>query len=164
MRIRPGIGSLYLLILVQFVGAFGCSATYLQTKVSDNPLDRIAEQASKDWSVERIDANTLELTNTWPLHSLGSLGYSASHANLFFDAMKYELNIQYYLQTNQLLTLWIPTYIDAESGAWGAALKPTMNKQISEILRWSGASVLSRRAVDKSEPFPANTTAPSPPN
>jgi hypothetical protein len=130
--------------------------------VSDNPLDRVAEQASKDWSVERIDANTLELTNTWPLHSLGSLGYSVSHANLFFDQMKYELNIQYYFRSNQLFTLWMPTYIDAESGAWGAALKPTMNEQINEIIRWSGASVISRRAGDKSEPFPAKVSTPAP--
>lgn len=98
----------------------------------------------------------MQLTNTWTLHSIGALGYSASHANLSYDGSS-ELNIQYYLQSNQLMTLWMPMVLHAEPGMWGAALKSSMNDQINDILRWSNASVVSRRAGDKAEPFPPRT-------
>ena len=154
-----------MLLLVSLLGSFGCSsATYLRAKVTDNPLDRVAQQAQEDWSVERVDANTLQLKNAWPIHSVFALGFSASHANLFYDKPDSVLNIQYYFQSNQLLMLFIPFYLDAEEGFAGAALKPIMNGQINDILRWSGASVISRRQGEKSEPFPPKATTSSPPN
>lgn len=146
-----------MLLLLSLAGTFGCySASYIQAKVTDNPLDRVAQQAQKDWSVERVDANTLHLSDySWPFHNLWTLGYSRSHAKLFYDSSDSVLNIQYYLQSNQLLFLFTPIYLDAEPGFIGGAPKPVMNSQIHEILKWSGALVISRRSGPQSEPFPS---------
>lgn len=152
-------------LIILLIGTWGCSsATYLRASVADNPLDRVAQQAQKDWSVERVDTNTLHLSNAWPLHSIAALGYSASHANLVYVPSQSELNLQYFFQSNQLLMLFIPFTIDAEPGFTGGMLKPIMNDQINEILQWSGGSVLSRHAGDKSDPFPPATTAAPPSN
>jgi hypothetical protein len=152
------------ILIVLLLGTFGCSsATYIRATVTDNPLDRVAQQAQEDWSVERVDSNTLHISDAWPFHSIGALGYSASHANLYYDALDSALNIQYYFQSNQLMMLFIPFFIDAEPGFTGGALKPIMNEQINDILRWSGASVISRRAGEKSEPFPPKIPASPPP-
>lgn len=153
-----------LLLLIVLVGTFGCSsASYIQTKVTDNPLDRVAQQAQKDWSVERVDDNTLHLSDAWPMHSVFSLGYSASHAKLFYVASDSALNIQYYFQSNQLFSLFIPMYLDAEPGFVGGALKPIMNDQINDILKWSGASVVARRSGHHSDPFPSRDVTASTP-
>jgi hypothetical protein len=152
-----------MLLLVFLAGTFGCSsATYIQAKVTDNPLDRVAQQAQKDWSVERVDANTLHLSDAWPIHSVFSFGYSASHAKLFYVSSDSVLNIQYYLQSNQLFSLYIPIYLNAEPGFVGGALKPIMKGQINDILKWSGASVISRRSGPQSEPFPSGNITASP--
>lgn len=144
-----------LMLIVLLIGTFGCSsATYIRAKVTENPLDRVAQQAQKDWTVERIDANTLELSDAWPIHSIFSLGYSASYANLVYNTADSVLDVRYYFQSNQLGLLFIPFSLDAEPGFVGGALKPIMNNQIKDILQWSGASVLSRRARDMSETFP----------
>jgi hypothetical protein len=148
-----------IMLIVLLLGTVGCSsATYIRAKVADNPLERVAQQAKEDWSVTRVDANTLQLSDAWPIHSIAALGYSASHANLFYDASASALNIQYFFQSNQLPLLFIPFYLSAEPGV-GVMLKPIMNGQIDDILRWSGASVISRRAGEKSEPFPSNGNA-----
>ena len=151
-----------MLLLILLVGTFGCSsASYIQAKVTDNPLDRVAQQAQEDWSVERVDANTLHLSDAWPIHSVLSLGYSASHAKLLYVESDSALNIQYYFQSNQLFTLFLPFHLDAEPGFTGAALKPIMNGQIDDILRWSGASVVSRRSGQQSESFPSGDVTAS---
>jgi len=143
------------ILVVLVLATFGCSsATYIRANVTENPLDRVAQQAQEDWTVERVDANTLQLTDAWPIHSILSLGRSVSKANLSYDAPNSALDIQYYFQSNQLGLLFIPAYLDAEPGFVGGALKPIMNGQITDILRWSGASVQSRRAGEQSEPFP----------
>lgn len=153
-----------LILVVLVLATFGCSsATYIRAKATENPLDRVAQQAQSDWSVERVDANTLQLTDAWPIHSILSLGRSVSKANLSYDAPNSALDIQYFFQSNQLGLLFIPAYLDAEPGFVGGALKPIMNGQIDDILRWSGASVQSRRAGEQSEPFPPNRPAPLPP-
>jgi hypothetical protein len=74
------------------------------------------------------------------------------------------LNAQYYFQSNQLPLLFFPFYLDAEPGFAGGALKPIMNGQIDDILLWRGASVISRRAGQQSEPFPPMENASPPPN
>ena len=161
-----------LLLLALLLGTFGCSsATYIQAKVADNPLDRVAQQAQENWSVERVDANTLHLSDFWPIHSCYVFGYSASHANLFYATSDSVLHIQYYLQVNQLLLLFIPIYLNAEASGVGAeflgfesTLRLIMNDQIYNILQWSGARVLSRRDVNESEQFPPKSTTESPPN
>ena len=133
-----------LILVVLLLGTFGCStATNIRATVTDNPLDRVAQQAQEDWSVERVDANTLHLTDAWPIHSVMSLGYSVSHANLSYDAPASVLNVQYYFQSNQLFMLFIPFTLDAEPGFAGGALKPIMSSQLNDILRWSGASVVA---------------------
>jgi hypothetical protein len=142
-------------LLILLLASFGCSsATYIRAKVTDNPLDKIAEQAHEEWSVERQDANTLHISDAWPIHSTLALGYSASHAKLAYDQTNSVLDIQYYFQSNQLLLLFIPFYLDAEPGFVGGALKPMMTGQINDILRWSGATIISRRVGQQSEPFP----------
>jgi hypothetical protein len=152
------------ILIVLVLATFGCSsATYIRAKAAENPLDRVAQQAQNDWTVERVDANTLQLTDAWPIHSIFSLGRSVSKANLSYDAPNAALDIQYYFQSNQLGLLFIPAYLDAEPGFVGGALKPIMNDQVNDILRWSGASVQSRRAGEQSEPFPPVRQAPSPP-
>ena len=152
------------ILVVLVLATFGCSsATYIRAKATENPLDRVAQQAQNDWSVERVDANTLQLTDSWPIHSILSLGRSVSRANLSYDGQNSALDIQYYFQSNQLGLLFIPMYLDAEPGFVGGALKPIMSDQVNDILRWSGVSVESRRAGKQSEPFPPNRRAPSPP-
>lgn len=152
------------MLVVLVLATFGCSsATYIRANVTENPLDRVAQQAQSDWTVERVDANTLQLTDSWPIHSILSLGRSVSRANLSYDGQNSALDIQYYFQSNQLGLLFIPAYLDAEPGFVGGALKPIMNGQITDILRWSGASVISRRAGEQSEPFPPKNRALSPP-
>jgi hypothetical protein len=137
----------------------GCSssASYIKASVPDNPVDQVAQQAMENWSVERVDVNTLELRDAWPIYSFGALGYGASHANLYYDPASSELNVRYYFKAFPLMTLWIPFSIDAEPGLLGAALKPTMNDQINDIMRWSGGSIISRRAGERSESFPPET-------
>ena len=100
--------------------------------VTENPLDRVAQQAQEDWTVERVDANTLQLTDAWTIHSILSLGRSVSKANLSYDAPNSALDIQYYFQSNQLGLLFIPMCLDAEPGFVGGALKPIMNGQVTE--------------------------------
>jgi hypothetical protein len=157
-----------MLLLVLLLGTFGCesSATYIQANVADNPLDRVAQQAQEDWTVERVDANTLRLSDVWPIHSFFSLSYSASHANLFYAASDSVLNIQYYLQWTPLLgaPFFRTSYRHAETDILGGATKTTMNAQINDILRWSGASVISRCSSEITEPFLKKCATASPPN
>jgi hypothetical protein len=159
---------LRMLLLALLLGTFGCasSATYIQAKVTDNPLDRVAQQAQEDWTVERVDANTLRMSDVWPIVSFIGLGYSASHANLFYAESDSVLNIQYYLQSYRFLgfPFSYPSYYHAEPDIFAGAFKPTMNGQINDILRWSGASVISRCAGEITEPFPKKCTTASPPN
>ncbi|MBH0198796.1 MAG: hypothetical protein HP497_05145 [Nitrospira sp.] len=152
--------------LVLVVGTFGCTgtATYIQAKVTDNPLDRVAQQAQEEWSVERVDANTLHLSQFWPIHSVLSLGYSTSHAKLFYVEPDAMLDIQFYFRSNSFLNLFISIYIDADPSPYiGWPLKPTMNGQIDDILKWTGASVIRRYRDFQSEPFPSGGVTASPP-
>ena len=121
---------------------FGCStATYIRASVTDNPLDRVVQEAQEDWSVQRVNENTLALGDAWPIHSIFSIGHSASHADLVYDKSESVLNIRYYLQSNQLFALFLPMRLDAKPRTPGGALKGVMNEQINDILRWSGAMV-----------------------
>ncbi|HKU52821.1 MAG TPA: hypothetical protein VJQ25_10170, partial [Nitrospira sp.] len=92
------------------------------------------------------------------LASILMLGYCASHATLFYDASASELKMQYYLQGNYRMTLWMPARTDAELGPEPSKLKLALNHEIDDILRWSGASVIERKVVKKSASFPP--TAP----
>lgn len=154
-------------MLTRFVLAVSClerlaaPPQHIRATVTDNPLDRVAQQAQENWSVDRVDANTLHLSDAWPIHSIGALGYSSSPANLSYDAPGSVLNIQYYFQSSQLLTLFFPFTLDAEPGFAGGALKPIMNGQINDILQWGIAPVISRRVGDKSDPFPPKDAATS---
>lgn len=157
---RPWLRFFNLCLLLACLFSVGCSssATYIKATVPDHPLERLAQQAQENWSVDRVDANTLELSDAWPTYSFGALGYGASHANLFYDPAASELNMQYYFKAFPIMTLWIPFSIDAEPGAFGAALKPTMNDQINEIMKWSSGTITSRRTGERSEPFPPQPT------
>lgn len=153
-------------LVVLLLGTFGCSrATYIRATVTDNPLDRVTQSAQLKWSIERVDANTLHIRNTWPLQSILSLGYSASHANLVYDPTEAVLNVQYYLMRQGLLTLLIPYSIDADQWFYykETYAKYDMKEQINDILRWSRASEISRRHGKLSEIFPPTRPIPSPP-
>ena len=143
-----------ILVLFFLLSTMGCSASYIRATVKDNPLDVVAKEAQTDWSVDRIDQYTLRLTRSDVLASILMFGYCASHATLFYDASASELKMQYYLQGNYLMTLWMPARTDAELGPEPSKLKLALNHEIDDILRWSGASVTERRVVKKSEPFP----------
>jgi hypothetical protein len=164
-------------LVVLLLGTFGCSATYIRATVADNPLDRVAQNAQTDWSIERVDANTLHLSNAWVGYGLMMLGYSASHANLAYDPTDAVLYIQYYLTTYSPVYLFIPITMDAELGGidddtdwpdwrkrrrdvWSP--KPSMNEEINDILRWSGA-YMETRLADWISKFPARRPIPSPP-
>lgn len=151
--------------MVFLLGTVGCSsATYIQAKVTENPLDRVVDQSGEMWSKKRIDSNTLELSQPWPMRSF-HVDRNTTHANFSYNAAASVLNIQYYFEGRQLLMLFIPFTIDAEPAVVvGRAVKPAMNAQIQDILRWSGASVLMRRGGDKSEQFPPAATSSSPQN
>jgi hypothetical protein len=145
-------------IIVLLLGTFGCSATYIRATTTNNPLYQLEQNAQVDWSTEWVDANTLHLSNVWPYRSIFSLGYVASHAHLVYDSTDAVLHIQYYLSTIGPTTLFIPLTINAEPRkcnyrcSWD--LTPNMNEEINSILRWSGASVISRRGGMLSESFP----------
>ena len=148
-----------ILVLFFLLNTMGCStASYIRATVKDNPLDVVASEAQTDWSVDWIDHYTLRLTQSHVLSSILLFGYCASHATLFYDASASELKMQYYLQGNYLMTLWMPYTSDAELRPVPSRLKLDLNHEIDDILRWSGASVTERRVVKKSEPFPP--TAP----
>lgn len=153
-----------LFLLVLTLVALGCSASYIRARVPDNPLQRVAQQAQEDWSVEQVNENSLQLRDSWPIYSVLALGYGASQANLFYDLSGSELSVQYYFEGFPLMTLWIPISIDAEPGFFGLALKPIMNRQIDDILRWSGATITSRRSGPISEAFPQKGNKPLPPD
>jgi hypothetical protein len=150
---QPASSFLWTGSLIFLLGTVGCSsATYIKTKVTENPINRVVDQSGEIWSKKRIDSNTLELSQPWPTSGLErvlffwDLESNVTHANLSYDAAALVLHIQYYLEARQLLMLFIPFYVDAEPAVVvGRAVKPAMNAQIQDILRWSGASVLSRR-------------------
>jgi hypothetical protein len=85
------------ILVVLVLATFGCSsATYIRANVTENPLDRVAQQAQEDWTVERVDANTLRLIDAWPIHSILSLSRNVSRANLSYDGQNSALDIQYF--------------------------------------------------------------------
>ena len=153
------------ILIVLLLGTFGCSATYIRATTTDNPLYRIEENAQEDWSTEWVDANTLHLSNVWPVHSILSLGYVASHAHLVYDSTDAVLHIQYYLSTITHSSLYIPMTDDAEPMMCRRcqARRELMNEEISTILQWSGALVISRRHGKLSEIFPPPKPLSSPP-
>ena len=116
----------------------GCSITHFSVPMSSNPLEQVATQAAEEYNVSWVDETTLTLTETWPLHSIFSIGYTAFHANLHYSAG--QLEGDFYLQSNQVGFLFIPIYIDTGPGFFGLALKPTMRGQMDQILGFAGTS------------------------
>jgi hypothetical protein len=137
MKIR----STLILCLLSAILFNGCGVTNIRSRVDSNPLKNIAEKASRDYSVEWIDDETLKISDWWPTHSILSLGYSAFHADLHYSDTVLEGD--YYLQSNQLGMLFITTTIDAGPGSFGGALKPYMRSQIDEVLGYAGTSMQS---------------------
>lgn len=154
-------------LIVLLLGTFGCAATYIRATTTDYPLDRVEQNAQEEWSTERVDANTLHLSNVWPFRSFFALGYVASHAHLVYDSTNAVLHIQYYLSTINPASLFIPITNDAEPRnctyrCWYDSTLD-MNEDINNILQWSGASVISRRGGKLSETFPPQEPIPSQP-
>lgn len=156
----PRLGKIkaWFLIVCFPLALMACSsATYLTAKVSSNPIPAVSQKAQDDWSVTHVNNNTIELSDAWVTYSILALGYGNSYAKLYYDQTKSELHMQYYFRCFPLITLWMPSYLDAEPGMVGGALKPVMNDQINDILRMGGATTISRRAGSRSEQFPATS-------
>ena len=84
-------------LVVLFLGTLGCSTTFIQATVTDNPLDQVEQQAQEeDWSTERENADTLHLSHAWVVPSIVNLGYVVSHSNLVYNHADSVLYIQYY--------------------------------------------------------------------
>lgn len=148
------------LVLTSTLLTFGCTgATYIRATVNDNPLDRVAQQAQKEWTVQRVDENTLRLRDVWPIFSVASFGYTASYANIIYNPSVHEIDLQYYLRFQSLLYLFIPIYNNAEPNINGVS-SPIMEGQINDILTWSGATQKFRRSGSESEPFPPYVNSP----
>lgn len=147
-----------MLLLVLLVGTFGCgggTATYIQAKVTDNPLDRVAQQAQEDWSLDRVDANTLHLSQVEPLESVIAIGYCAFHAKLFYAESDSVLHIQYYLQKNTFYHNLFLSILDTTHSDFEQHQPLSIaNRKIYDILRWSKASVITRYGGPWYEPFP----------
>jgi len=168
MHLRRYVRTVFWLFLLSCsLVTFGCAATYIKATVNGNPLDNVAQQArGVRWSVERVDENTLHLRDNWPIYSVVSLGYTASYADLSYDPAVQELDMKFYIKSIQLFWLYIPVYIDADYGVFygllGGSLKPILSDQISDVLRWSDATVTERRTGSESEPFPPRRNTPPP--
>ena len=119
----------------------GCGVTNIHSKVDSNPLKHIAQKASDKYSIKWIDDNTMTVSDWWPTHSCLSLGYTAFHAEMkYSDGL---LEGDYYVQSNQVFTLFFPTRVDVGPAFWGGALKPYIKSQINEILGYAGSSMES---------------------
>jgi hypothetical protein len=157
-------------LIVLLLGTVGCSATYIRATVTDNPLDRVEQKAQDDWSIERVDAYTLHLSNFWPILSFFfPIAYVTSHAILVYDPAGTVLHIRYYLRMISPLYLFIPITRDADSTCRPDSYKCSdftylsRQEEVLDILRWSEASVISRRAGKRSETFPPQESIPSQP-
>ncbi len=122
-------------VLVLVASACGCSVTHFRAPVSSNPLPDVATKAEGEYAVEWEGEDTLKLRDTWPVHSIFVLGWTAFHADLHYDTG--ELSGSFYLRSLQFPIYFLPFYIDTQTGLFGAALKPYMRKQRDQILRWA---------------------------
>ncbi len=128
-----------LILLVVAAAMSGCTVTRFRADVQGNPLATVAEHASEEdqYAVEWEGEDTLKLRDTWPVHSVFTLGWTTFNAELHYaDA---ELTGSFYWWNSSLLgCLFIPMYLDTGPGFAGAALKPYMRRQRKEILGWAG--------------------------
>ena len=115
------------------------SVTHIRAPANKQALKSIVEKASSEYSVTWKGENTLRISDWWPVHSIGSLGYTAFHGDFRYD--EGEVEADFYLQSNQLLLLFLPLRIDTGPGMAGALLKPYMRKQMDQVLGWGGISV-----------------------
>ena len=88
-----------LALVVLLLGTVGCSsATHIRATAKYNPLDRVEQKAQEDWSIDRVDTNTLHLSKFWPGYSISALGYAASLADLVYDRADSVLYVPYYFK------------------------------------------------------------------
>lgn len=73
-----------------------------------HPLDRVEQKAQEDWSIDRVDTNTLHLSKFWPGYSISALGYAASLADLVYDHADSVLYVPYYFKIISPFYLFIP--------------------------------------------------------
>lgn len=125
-----------LLLAPVAVIATACSTTEFKVPMEASPLAKIAEQAATadGWSVVEQTETTLRLSEPWPVHSVFSLGYTAFHADLRYDAPNLWSTL--YLQTNGLFTLYFSQKIDCDDGMYGGMLKPRMREAARRVLDW----------------------------
>lgn len=148
-----------LALVVLLLGTVGCSsATHIRATAKYNPLDRVEQKAQEDWSIDRVDTNTLDLSKFWPGYSISALGYAASLADLVYDHADSVLYVPYYFKIISPFYLFIPTTHDADHRRseykYSWSLSRRMNDELDDTLRWSGASVISGRGGKLSETFP----------
>jgi len=132
----------------------GCATSHLKSRVESNPIPAIEAAAAEKYRIYHIDENNTELVNAWFWHSLITLGYSSYHARLSFNDGV--LKSKFYLRSAQAPTWMFPYYVDLRDSIWGAGIKPIMQDDAREILRWGGIQ-MDRNAMthghDPAMPF-----------
>jgi len=138
-----------------------------------NPLPRIAEVAAREgYAVHAPSEDHLELRDTWVVHSFFNLGWSTFHGNL--DYRDGRVFGEFYLRSVGLGTLFLPQCLNLGPGPFGVLIKPSLNEQKDEILRWGevpaastshGSFVSIDERVGRSAPATATplATAQAPP-
>jgi len=117
----------------------GCSTvTHVTAPAPPDALKKVAAAAAADFSVNWVDDKHLEISDAWVGISILGLGYTRFCADLEYANGK--LDGDFYLKTNQLMTLYIPATLDTGPGISGAMLKPTMRDQMEDILGWAGVA------------------------
>ncbi len=114
----------------------GCTVTHITAPAPADALKRDADAAAADFSVHWVNDKTLEISDAWVAHSILALGYTRFCADLEYD--NGQLEGDFYLKTNNLMTLFLPATLDTGPGFVGALLKPTMRGQMEDILGWAG--------------------------
>lgn len=127
-----------LILLVVTAAMSGCAVSRFRADVQGNPLATVAEHASSEgYGVEWEGEDSLKLRDTWPVHSICTIGWTTFNAELHYaDA---ELTGSFYLWNSSLFgCAFIPMYFDTAPSFFGGALKPYMQRQRKEILGWAG--------------------------
>ena len=132
------------LLLMAAMMLGGCSTSQLTSKVDSNPLPAIEKAAEGEYRIYRLDDSTIELVDTWPVHSVFVLGYSAFHAKLHYDEPAGELRSVFFLKSYQAPIWMFPCYFDLKDSFMAGALKPTMQTQARDILRWGNVEYQRR--------------------
>ena len=140
-HLRRTLAVVSLLLLSVTSGCY--SVTHMTASAPKDALKRVADAAASDYTVRWINKDSLSISDAWVMHSIGCIGYTRFCADL--DYANGELTGDFYLKSNQLMSLFTPITIDTGPGFFGVALKSTMRKQMEQILAWAGVQKTGRK-------------------